>query len=72
MFEHSIMVRKKWIDWNRAGDLCRRRPIRAKVRSGSIASIFGIRVMSAGADNPGSGYVILPAESLGSGAINAS
>ena len=42
MFEHSIMVRKKWIDWNRAGDLYRRRPIRAKVRSGScVTSVAG-------------------------------
>ena len=38
MFEHSNIVRKKWIDWNRAGDLYRRRPIRAKDRSGSFTT----------------------------------
>jgi len=34
MFKHSIMVRKKWIDWNRAGDLYRRRPDPGEAHSG--------------------------------------
>jgi hypothetical protein len=44
MLKHSTMVRKKSIDWNRAGDLYRRTPMRANVRSGSNSELPARRI----------------------------